>query len=374
MRVPFVDLRAQHASIRGEIAESVARVLDSGTFILGEEVEAFEREFAAYCGTKYCAALNTGTSALHLALLACGIGPGDEVITVPNTFIATCEAISYVGATPVFVDVREDTHLLDVSRLAEAISKRTKAVLPVHLYGQPVDMEPVLEIARREGLVVIEDACQAHGALYRGRRVGAYGSVGCFSYYPSKNLGACGEGGAITTDDEALYRQIRMLRDHGQNSEYSHERVGYNYRMDAIQAALLRAKLLHLDAWNERRRRWAGAYRELLKDAPVTIPVEDANASSVYHLYVIVASFRNELKEYLASRGIATGVHYPVPVHLQPAYSCLGYQRGDFPVAEALAQGVLSLPLFPELTENLVEQICESILCFFRTGRHGQSG
>jgi dTDP-4-amino-4,6-dideoxygalactose transaminase len=332
-------------------------------------VEAFEEAFARYCGAKHCVALNSGTSALHLALLACGIGPGDEVITVPFTFIATCEAISYVGAKPVFVDVDPQTALMDVLQVEKAITKRTKAILPVHLYGQSVDMKPLLAIAKRHRLAVIEDAAQAHGATYRGKKVGALGDVGCFSFYPTKNLGAYGEGGAVVTNDVGIARQIRMLRHHGQAQKDRHDRIGYNYRMEAVQAAILRVKLAYLDRWNHLRRRWATLYRKELKGVPVTLLKEAEYGQMVYHLFPLFTSHRDRLKRFLARKGISTGIHYPIPVYLQRAYSFLGYQRGTFPVAEDLARHTLSLPIYPKLTEAKVRTVCSQIKAFFLTTR-----
>jgi dTDP-4-amino-4,6-dideoxygalactose transaminase len=359
--IPLVDLAAQHRAIKDEVASAIARVLDSGQFVLGDEVAAFEEEFAAFCDARYAVALNTGTSALHVALLAAGVGPGDEVITAPNTFIATCAAISYTGARPVFVDVRPDTYTLDVAGLEGAITPRTRAIIPVHLYGQPADLDPISEVARRHGLAVIEDACQAHGARYKGRRVGAIGLAGCFSFYPSKNLGACGEGGALVTNDEAVAVAARRLRDHGQSRRYHHDVVGYNYRLDALQAAILRVKLRYLDQWTAARRQHAARYTELLASTGVAGPVEAAYAHAVYHLYVVQAAEREALREHLARNGIATGIHYPVPCHLQPAYANLGYQRGDFPETERAAATILSLPMYPELTEEQVTHIASVV-------------
>ncbi len=365
MKIPLIDLKAQYREIEPEIRKAVTRVLRSGQYTLGGEVEAFEEEFARYCGAKRCVALNSGTSALHLALLACGIGPGDEVITVPFTFIATCEAISYVGARPVFVDVRPDTCLMDVSQVEKAITRKTKAILPVHLYGQSVDMKPLLNIARRHRLAVIEDAAQAHGATYRGKKVGTLGNVGCFSFYPTKNLGAYGEGGAIVTNDAGIARQIRMLRHHGQPRAGFHDRIGYNYRMEAVQAAILRVKLAYLDRWNQLRRRWATVYRKELKDVPVTLLKEAEYGRMVWHLFPIFTPHRDRLKERLARHGISTGIHYPIPVHLQKAYSALGYRRGSLPVTEKLAGRALSLPIYPELIERFQQLVCHQLRSLF---------
>ena len=365
MRIPLIDLKAQYKSIEPEIRRAVARVLRSGQYTLGDEVEAFEEAFARYCGARHCVALNSGTSALHLALLACGIGPGHEVITVPFTFIATCEAISYVGARPVFVDVDPDTALMDVSRVERAITRRTRAILPVHLYGQSVDMKPLLNIARRHRLVVIEDAAQAHGATYRGKKVGTLGNVGCFSFYPTKNLGAFGEGGAIVTNDAAIGRRIRILRHHAQPRPGVHDRVGYNYRMEAIQAAILRVKLSHLDRWNRLRRRWAAVYREELEDTPAALLKEAEYGRMAYHLFPIFTPHRDRLQRFLTRQGISTGIHYPIPVHLQKVYSSLGYSGGAFPVTEVLAGRILSLPIYPELPERLQQLLCHQLRSFF---------
>ena len=365
MRIPLIDLKAQYKSIEPEIRRAVARVLRSGQYTLGDEVEAFEEAFARYCGARHCVALNSGTSALHLALLACGIGRGDEVITVPFTFIATCEAISYVGARPVFVDVDPDTALMDVSQVENLITRRTKAILPVHLYGQSVDMNPLLNIARHHRLVVIEDAAQAHGATYRGKKVGTLGKVGCFSFYPTKNLGAYGEGGAIITHDAGIARRIRMLRHHAQPRPGFHDRVGYNYRMEAIQAAILRVKLAHLDRWNRLRRRWAAVYREELEDTPAALLKEAEYGRMVWHLFPIFTPHRDRLQRFLTRQGISTGIHYPIPVHLQKVYSSLGYSGGAFPVTEVLAGRILSLPIYPELPERLQQLLCHQLRSFF---------
>jgi dTDP-4-amino-4,6-dideoxygalactose transaminase len=359
--IPLVDLRAQYRTIKEEVAAAIARVLESSQFTLGDEVRAFEEEFAALCDARYVVALNTGTSALHLALLAAGVGAGDEVITSPNTFIATCEAISYTGARPVFVDVNPESHTLDFTKLEAAITPRTRAIVPVHLYGQPADLDPILDLARRRGLVVIEDACQAHGARYKGRRVGAIGLAGCFSFYPAKNLGAYGEGGALATNDERIYRTARTLRDHGQSKPYYHDAVGYNYRMDSLQGAILRVKLRYLERWTEARRRHAACYTSLLSTGTVTTPREMSYAQAVYHLYVVRSRDRDSLRQRLARAAIETGIHYPIPCHLQRAYAHLGHKLGDFPEAERCAGEVLSLPMFPELTEEQVAEIASVV-------------
>ncbi len=360
--IPFLDLKAQYADIRNELDAAVLGVLASGHYVLGEEVAAFECEFAAYCGVEHAVAVNTGTSALHLALLAAGVGPGDEVVTVPFTFVATVSAVCYTGATPVFVDVDRLTLTMDPAQLEAAITPRTKAIVPVHLYGQMADMDPIVEIARRYGIPVIEDACQAHGAEYRGRRAGGIGLSGCFSFYPGKNLGACGEGGAVVTGDAGQAARLRMLRDWGQSRRYHHELKGYNYRMDALQGAILRVKLKHLDDWTEARRAHALRYANLLSGSDlVEPPSEVLDRRHVYHVYAVRSQRRDELRARLEATGIQTGLHYPVPVHLQPAHADLGYRAGDFPVSEAAAEAVLSLPLYPEMTQEQVRCVVAAI-------------
>jgi dTDP-4-amino-4,6-dideoxygalactose transaminase len=349
--VPFLDLAAQHAALRPAMDAAVARVLDSGQYILGPEVEAFEREFAAYCGAEHAIAVNSGTSALHLALLAAGVKPGDEVITTPFTFVATAATICNAGARPVFVDIDRESFNLDPARIAAAITPRTRAVIPVHLYGQPADMDPIVEVARRHGLAVIEDACQAHGAEYKGRRVGAIGDFAAFSFYPGKNLGACGEGGLVIARDPDAARMVKMLRDWGQARKYEHLLPGFNYRMDGLQGALLRVKLPHLEKWTEARRACAARYRDLLADSIVEAPTEQVFARHVYHVYAVRTTDRAGLQQQFDAAGVQTGIHYPTPVHLQPAYADLGYRPGDFPEAEAAAREVLSLPLYPGLSE-----------------------
>jgi dTDP-4-amino-4,6-dideoxygalactose transaminase len=361
IRVPYLDLRAQYQSIKPEIDGAIAGVLDSGQFVLGSEVTEFEREFADYCGTSHCIALNSGTSALHLALLAAGIGPDDEVITVPFTFVASVAAIAYSGARPVLVDIDPQSFTMDVSAIEAAITPRTKAILVVHLYGQPADMDPIMDIARRHGLVVIEDAAQAHGAKYKGRLVGSIGDMACFSFYPGKNLGAYGEGGAVTTGNPEYARSIRMLRDWGQDAKYHHVLRGFNYRMEAFQGAILRVKLRHLERWTEARRALAGKYNELLGDSGVERPKEMSWARHVYHVYTLRSQDRESLRAALQEDGIQTGVHYPVPVHLQPAYADLGYGRGAFPQAEAAANQVLSIPLYPELSHRAVAEVAAAV-------------
>jgi dTDP-4-amino-4,6-dideoxygalactose transaminase len=361
IKVPYLDLKAQYRSIKPEIDAAIARVLDSCQFVLGSEVSGFERDFAAYCGTSECIALNSGTSALHLALLAAGVGPGDEVITVPFTFVASVAAVLYTGARPVLVDIDPQSFTLDSSAIEAAITPRTKAVLPIHLYGQTADMDPILEIARRHGLVVIEDAAQAHGAKYKGRPAGSIGDMGCFSFYPGKNLGAYGEGGAVTTCNADYAYRIRLLRDWGQDRKYHHLLRGFNYRMEGFQGAVLRVKLRHLEKWTEARRAVVAKYDQLLADSGVKLPVEMPWARHVYHVYTLRSGDRDGLQAALAAEGIQTGIHYPVPVHLQPAYADLGYGTGAFPQAEAAAKQVLSLPLYPELPFEAVAEVARAV-------------
>lgn len=360
----FFDLRRQYADLGAEVEAAVSRVLQSGQYVLGDEVSRFEQEFAAYCGARHAVGVNSGTSALHLALLAAGVGPGDEVITVPFTFVATAAVIRYAGARPVFVDIDPTSYTMDVARLTAAIGPRTKAILPVHLYGQPADMEPILACARRHGLRVIEDAAQAHGAEYRGARVGSLGDLGCFSFYPSKNLGACGEGGIVVTNDADMARQVRILRDWGQAQKYQHVCLGYNYRMEAVQAAVLRVKLRHLEAWTERRRDLAGFYDRALGGGPVSPPSRGEGSRHVFHLYVVRSPRRRALQDQLTASGVGTGIHYPTPVHLQAAFQDLGHRRGEFPASEMCADSVLSLPMFPELRLDEARQVVEAIRAF----------
>jgi dTDP-4-amino-4,6-dideoxygalactose transaminase len=359
--IPFLDLKAQYQTIKPEIDAAVMGVLESAQFSLGSEVAAFEEEFALYCGPRFGIGVNSGTSALHLALLAAGVGPGDEVITVPFTFVATVAAILYTGARPVFVDIEPRYFTMDPGRLEAAITPRTKAVIPVHLYGQPADMDPILEIARRHKLIVIEDAAQAHGAEYKGRRVGGIGDLGCFSFYPGKNLGACGEGGMVVTNNPDYTRTIRMLRDWGQEKKYHHVLKGYNYRMEGIQGAVLRVKLRHLEKWTEARRSHADCYNKLLEGSGVQTPEEREYARHVYHIYAVRTDERERLQEALKAREIGAGIHYPFPVHLLEAYADLGYRRGDFPASEKAAGEVLSLPLFPELTDAQVREVAGAV-------------
>lgn len=356
--VPFLNLRAQHDPIRSELIEAFSRVIDANAFAGGPFVAEFETAFAAYCGTKYCIAVGNGTDAIWLALLALGVGPGDEVITVSATFMATAEAISYCGAKPVFVDIDEKTYTLDPNLLEGAITPRTKAIIPVHLYGQAADMDPITAIARRYHLPVIEDACQAHGAEYKGRKAGSIGLAGCFSFYPGKNLGALGEAGAVTTDDAILAEKIRVLRDHGQVTKYHHSCIGWNARMDGIQGAVLQIKLRRLAAGNASRREHARAYGELLSQVDQVVTPEIASyGTPVYHLYVVRVQQRDRILAMLAARGIACGIHYPKPVHLQPAYAFLGLNANSLPVTEHYAGEILSLPMFPELSNAQIETV-----------------
>lgn len=361
MAIPFLDLKAQHRALKSELMEAASRVLDGCQFALGNEVAAFEQEFADYCGARFAVGANTGTSALHLALLAAGIGPGDEVITVPHTFVATVSAIRYAGARPVFVDVDPASYTMDPRLVEAAITPRTRAIMPVHLYGQPADMDPILDIAARRRLLVIEDACQAHGAEYRGRRAGSIGHAAAFSFYPGKNLGACGEGGALVTSDPELAEKARMYRDWGQERRYHHVVEGYNYRMDGIQGAFLRVKLRHLPAWTEARRAHAARYAELLAGAPVRLPRQMPYAKHVYHLFAVMTPRRDALHRLLGERGIATAFHYPVPVHLQPCFKHLGYEQGQFPHAERAAAEEISLPMFAELTDEQIVEIAGAV-------------
>jgi len=362
MTVPFVDLKQQYLSIKDEVLAAVAGVFESTQFVLGKEVAAFEEEFASYSGARYGVAVNSGTSALHLALLAAGVGPGDEVITVPFTFVATAAAVWYTGAKPVFVDVDPESYCMDSARIEEAITPRTKAILPVHLYGQAADMDAISAIARRHGLPVIEDAAQAHGAECRGRRCGSIGEMGCFSFYPGKNLGAYGEGGMVTTNSPELARQMRILRDWGAEKKYHHVLKGFNYRMEGVQGAILRVKLRYLEQWTEARRANATLYSRALADSNLHLPKEAPGNRHVYHVYGVMTPRRRELMDALEAQGVQTGIHYPVPVHLLPAYSDLNYQAGDFPIAERLASEELSLPMFPELTEQEVDYVVAKTL------------
>src|SRR5438874_701510 len=363
-QVPFVDLAAQFRTIEGEINEATSRVIQQTDFILGREVSLFEEEFAAFCEAKYAVGVDSGTSALELALRAFDIGPGDEVITAANSFIASALAISHVGATPILVDVDPNTYTVDVSAIERVITPRTKAVLPVHLYGRPADMDQIRQLANKHGLVIIEDACQAHGTRYKGKRAGSLGHAAAFSFYPGKNLGAYGDGGAVVTNDLGVARRLEMLRNYGQKEKYQHLFRGYNRRLDTLQAAVLRVKLKYLEKWNAARRRNAALYHRFLDGCNVVLPREVGGAESVWHLYVIRAEQRDALKEHLIGRGINAGIHYPIPIHVQPAYLDLGYKKGDFPVTESCAHQVLSLPMYAEISQDQIEYVAKTIRDF----------
>ena len=365
IRIPAEDITREYQRIKDEVAEAIAEVLPTCKFVLGPKLALFEEEYAAYCETDYCVGISNGTEALHLALLACGVGEGDEVITVPNTYIATAFAISYTGATPVFVDVDPVTFNLDVAQLERRITAKTKVILPVHLYGHPVDMDPLLEIARQRGLRVVEDAAHAHGALYKGRKVGSLGDIACFSFYPRKVMGCYGDGGAVTTSDAELLDRVRMLRYMGQHQKCLHEVIGFQQRLDELQAAVLRVKLRYLDESIAARRRWAEMYTEMLQGLPVVTPVEVGDVKHVYYQYTIRAPRRDELKAYLAGRGIGSQDMYPLEVPYQPAYAHLGHTMGDFPEADAHVKEILCLPMFPELTEDEVQFVAETIREFY---------
>jgi dTDP-4-amino-4,6-dideoxygalactose transaminase len=393
MQIPFLDLKVQYRQIEAELKPLLEDIMANGAFIGGPQVSAFEEEFAAFCGGGHCVGLNSGTDALRFALIAAGIGSGDEVITVPHTFIATTEAISQAGAKPVFVDIDPQTCCMDPVRLREFIERscsvdpstrrlfnqstgcHVRAIIPVHLYGQPADMDPIMETARKHNLKVIEDACQAHGALYKGRLAGSIGLAGCFSFYPGKNLGAFGDAGAVVTRDGNLANTIRMLREHGQSRKYYHDMEGYTGRLDAVQAAVLRLKLRRLPAWNRARRENAKLYDRLLSDIPgVTVVREAPSAQSVYHLYVILVDDRDGLQKHLTQKGIGTGLHYPLPLHLQKAYAHMGLKNGVFPVSELTAERLLSLPMFAELTPPQIEYVTGCIKEYMDGKRHTAHG
>jgi dTDP-4-amino-4,6-dideoxygalactose transaminase len=367
--IPLLDLKAQYQALRDEISQALQEVADSTTYVLGSRVCAFEEAFAAHIGARHCVGVNSGTSALHLALITAGVGAGDEVITVPMTFVATTWAVSYVGATPVMVDVDPVTYTMDVEQVERKITSRTRAILPVHLYGQPADLEPLLEIGRRHGIPVIEDAAQAHGARYRGQGAGTLGLSGCFSFYPGKNLGAYGEAGAVVTDDDQIAARLRRLRDHAQGQRYHHDEIGFNYRMDAFQGAVLGIKLRYLEAWTEARRRLAAAYADRLADLPLQLPTEAPDRRHVWHLFVVLHPERDRLRRELEALGISTGLHYPVPVHLQKAFAHLGYRQGDFPVAERIARECMTLPLFPEMTAVQQDRVVDAMCAILREDR-----
>ena len=366
MKVPFVDLNAQYQSLKSEMLPAVEKVMETSQFILGKAVSDFEKNFAEAHNMKHCIGVGTGTDALHIILWALGVGPGDEVITVSHTFIATAEAISLTGARPVFVDIDPLTYTMDPKAMEKAITKKTKAIIPVHLYGQPAGMAEIALIAAEHGITVIEDACQAHLAQYDGKFVGEFGIAAAFSFYPGKNLGAYGEGGGVTTNDDTLAAKMRMIRDHGSSKKYYHAMWGHNYRLDGIQGAVLGVKLPYLHAWTEARRRHARRYSEQLQGmGDLIVPVQHPRAKHVYHLYVVQTIGRDELQTYLTSRDIATGLHYPLPLHLQEAYKDLGYKKGDFPVTEKVASRGISLPMFAELKDEQIDEVVQAIEDFF---------
>jgi dTDP-4-amino-4,6-dideoxygalactose transaminase len=359
--IPYLDLKAQYLTIKDEIDSAIKDVVESCHFVLGEQVEAFESEFAKFCGTEYALGVNSGTSALHLALLAAGVKAGDEVITVSDTFVATAAAICYTGALPVFVEIDPRSCTIDPAKLEAAITPRTRVIMPVHLYGGCAGMDSINEIAARHNLIVIEDAAQAHGADYKGRRAGSLSSIACFSFYPGKNLGAFGEGGAVTTNNPDYAKRIQRLRDHGQSQKYYHDEVGYNYRMEAIQGAVLRVKLRHLDDWTAARRRHAAAYQASLTGADVRLLEPLAKTQPAWHIFPVFTSKRDALVEYLKIRGISTGIHYPIPVHLQRGFAHLGYRKGDFPLTEKACDEVLSLPMYAEMPQQYVDEVVAAI-------------
>ena len=370
MKVPFFDLKAQYGAIGDEVREALDRVCRNAAFILGEEVSRFEKAFAGYCETRHCVAVNSGTSALHLALLAAEVGQGDEVVTTADSFVGTVEAILYTGAKPVFVDIDPVTANLDPKLIEPVITERTRAIVPVHLYGRPAALDPILEIAARRNLIVIEDACQAHGARYRGRRVGSFGNAAAFSFYPGKNLGAYGEGGALTTNDDGIAEFARAMRDHGQSVRYFHDRVGYNYRMDGFQGAVLNVKLKHLARWTAARQEYARLYRSLLEGARVDLPCDCPASEPVYHLFVAYVPDRDRVRRELEEHGVQTAVHYPRPLHLQKALASVGCPPGSLPHTERACERVLSMPLFPEMTRDQVKYAAESLVAL--SSRRGE--
>ncbi|MBK8780788.1 MAG: DegT/DnrJ/EryC1/StrS family aminotransferase [Anaerolineales bacterium] len=363
--IPVIDLKKQYESIRPELDDAIARVLAKGSFILGAEVTAFEKEFAEYCGVSHAVGVASGTEALQLALLACGVGENDEVLTTAHTAVATVSAIEATGARPVLVDIDPARYALDPNLLEKSITPRTRAIIPVHLYGCPVDMNPVIQFARKKNLFVVEDCSQAHGALYEGRKVGSLGDIAAFSFYPTKNLGAFGDGGAVVTDNAELAERVRLLRQYGWKEHYISSVKGINSRLDELQAAILRVKLRHLDDWNLRRRELANLYFELLADTELVLPTLSENSLHVFHQFVVRHPQRDALKEYLKERGIHSLIHYPMPIHLQPAYAELGYSAGSLPNTELASREVLSLPLYPELTEEQIRWVCQNVIDFF---------
>lgn len=364
MEIKFFDLSKQYLSIKKKVDEAISKVISNSSFILGDELKNFEIKFSRYLGSKYGIGVNSGTDALILALKACGIRPGDEVITTTHTFIATTLAIKHAGATPKFADIDKETYNIDPLSIKKVITKKTKAIIPVHLYGNPCDMGSIMEIAEKYNLKVIEDCAQAHGAKYKGKKVGTFGDAGCFSFYPTKNLGAYGDGGAVITDNEQICQNLLLLRNYGQTKKYYHTIDGYNSRLDELQAAILNIKLDYLDKWNSKRRKLAQIYNNLFKDSKINFPTEKENSYAVYYLYVINTKKRDELQQFLGKEGIQTLIHYPIPNHLQPSNNHLGYKGGDFPIAEEIANQILSLPLYPELKESVAEHIGKKVLSF----------
>ena len=368
MNVPFLDLKAQLPKVRSEIEERFSKIIDNTAFVCGKEVQEFEESFSKLHKVKYTVGLSSGTDGNHIAMLCCDIGRGDEVIVPVNTFIATAEAISHSGATPVFIDVDEETFNIDINRIEEKITPSTKAINPVHLFGQPADLKPIKEIAQKKDLFVLEDAAQAHLAEYSDRMVGGIGQIASWSFYPGKNLGAWGEAGAVTTNDEEMYLKAKKMRDHGSGKKYYHDLIGHNYRMSEFQAAVLNVKMKYIEDWTEMRRKNAEKYNERLADIEqVVTPSELENVKHVYHLYVIRAKDSERLQNFLKESGIGTGLHYPIPLHLTQAYAYLGYKKGDFPVAEKLAKEIISLPMYPELTEEQIDYVCEKIKAFYKS-------
>lgn len=364
MQIPLVDLKAQYLSIKKEIDEAIQRVLNKCNFIMGDEVKEFEEELASFCSAKYAVGVSSGTDALLLALKALNIQPGDEVITVPNTFIATTEAITMAGGKIKFVDIDEETFNIDTNKIESAITNKTRAILPVHLYGQPANMDPIINLAKKYNLKVIEDAAQAHGAEYKNKRVGALGDIGIFSFYPGKNLGAYGDAGAVVTNDPDISNKIAMLRNHGRTKKYEHEYEGYNCRLDTLQAAILRVKLKYINSWNEARRNHASSYRKLLQNTDIILPTEQKDNKHIYHIFAVRVADRDNLLNKLKNEGIGAGIHYLIPLHLQPAYRYLGYKAGDFPITEKCAREIISLPMYPELDEVKIKKIAETISKF----------
>ena len=365
-KVPYFDLPAQIRSVRKELDAVIAKTLDNTSFCLGPDTAQFEKDFAKYCGAEHCVGFNSGTSALHIALMLLNVGHGDEVISTPMTFVATSWAISYVGAKPVYVDIDDATFNLDPNLIEKAITPRTKAIMPVHLYGHPFDIDPILTICRKHKLPLVEDAAQAHGAKFKGKTIGTFGEISCFSFYPGKNLGACGEGGALVTNSAAFAARARSLREHGSTVRYYHDEVGFNYRMEGIQGATLGVKLKHLDKWTAERRRVAKRYTELLADTPLKLPRQADWAEAVWHLYVVRHPRRDDLKKHLEANGVGCALHYPVPLHLQKCYASLRYKPGDFPIAEKAANECLSLPMYAELTDAQIQRVAEVIKDFFK--------